>query len=264
MGRDLTFTRRYFGAGLLLVLAVGFAQVGQAQVGSTLTVFAASSLTNAFNEVGPAFQRAHPGQQVRLNFGASSALRSQIQLGAPADLFASADYEQMEPLQKAGLVSAPATFARNRLTVVVPKENPARLGSPRDLGRPGLRLVTTAEAVPIGRYTREVLVKLGKERGYPANYLAQVNRNVVSREPNVRAVLAKVELGEADAAVVYETDARASKRVKAISIPEKVNVIAEYPVAVLSGSANKTGAEAFVRYVRSSAGRAVLTRHGFR
>lgn len=264
MGQSLTFTRRYVGVGLLLALAVGFAQAGTAAPGSAITVFAASSLTNAFNEVGPAFQRAHSGQPVRLNFGASSALRSQIQLGAPADVFASADYEQMGPLQKAGLVNAPATFARNRLTVVVPKENSAKLRSPRDLARSGLRLVTTAEAVPIGRYTREVLVKLGKERGYPVDYAAQVNRNVVSREPNVRAVLAKVELGEADAAMVYETDARASTRVTTISIPEKANVIAEYPVAVLAASANKPGAEAFVRYLRSNAGRAILKRHGFR
>jgi molybdate transport system substrate-binding protein len=250
---------------VLAALAAGLERAGNTQANrGTLTVFAASSLTNAFNELAPTFQRAHPELQVRLNFGASSALRSQIQLGAPADVFASADYEQLEPLRKAGLVSAPTTFARNRLTVVVPNENPAKLHSPRDLARPGLRLVATAEAVPIGRYTQEALAKLARERGYPADFVVQVNRNVVSREPNVRAVLAKVELGEADAAVVYESDARASTRVKAISIPEKANIIAEYPVAVLAGSANKPGAEALVRYLRSRAGRAILKRHGFR
>lgn len=230
----------------------------------TVTVFAASSLTNAFNELGPAFQRAYPGQQVRFNFGASSALRSQLQLGTPADVFASADYEQLEPLQKAGLVGAPNTFARNRLTVVVPKENPSKLRSPRDLARPGFRLVTTAEAVPIGRYTQVTLRKLGSQPGYPPDYVNRVNRNVASREPNVRAVLAKVELGEADAAIVYETDARASFRVKAIPIPEKANVMAEYPVAVVSASGNKSGAEDFIRLLRSSTGRAVLKRYGFR
>lgn len=255
------------GLCLLLVAVAVLGWKGAERVQAdrrTVTVFAASSLTNAFNELGPAFQRAHPGQQLRFNFGASSALRSQIQLGSPADVFASADHEQMEPLQKAGLVSAPTTFARNRLTVVVPKENPAKLGSPRELARPGLRLVTTAEAVPIGRYTQETLKKLGTQPGYPPDFANLVNRNVASREPNVRAVLAKVELGEADAAIVYETDARASSRVKTIPIPENANVVAEYPVAVVSAGGNKSGAEDFIRLLRSSAGRAVLKRYGFR
>jgi len=265
MEQNLTPVWRWVACGLWLALALGLARVGHTQSDQgAITVFAASSLTNAFKEIGPAIQRAHPEHPVRFNFGASSALRSQIQLGAPADVFASADYEQMEPLRKAGLVSAPVTFARNRLTVVVPKGNPGKLSSPRDLARPGLRLVTAAGAVPIGRYTQEVLGKLGQEPGYPAGYAARVNQNVVSREPNVRAVLAKVELGEADAAVVYETDARASTRVKSIPIPETANVIAEYPVAVVAASANKSAAEAFVRVLRSNGAREILKQHGFR
>lgn len=265
MQKNLARSRRCLVAGLWLALAACLARSGSTQPHrGAITVFAASSLTQVFNEIGPAFQRAHPEQPVRFNFGASSALRSQIQLGAPADVFASADSEQMAPLQNAGLVTSAAAFARNRLAVVVPTNNPARLRSPQDLARPELRLVTTAQAVPIGRYTQEMLGRLGRERGYPSDFAARVNRNVVSREPNVRAVLAKVELGEADAAVVYETDARASSRVKAISIPEKANVIAEYPVAVVAASANRPGAEAFVRFLRSTSGRAFLKQHGFR
>jgi molybdate transport system substrate-binding protein len=230
----------------------------------TVTVFAAASLTRVFTELGPVFQRAHPGQQVRFNFGASSALRSQIQLGAPADVFASADHEQMAPLRKVRLVDAPATFARNRLALVVPLANPARIRSPRDLDQRGLRLVTTAPAVPIGRYTQQALARLAKLPGYPADFVARVNRNVVSREPNVRAVLAKVELGEADAAVVYETDGRASRRVKVLPIPEKANLIAEYPAAVVTATHQRDGAEAFVRFLQSPAARRVLKRYGFR
>lgn len=266
MRRNYSLTRRHLVTGLLPALAIGVAinRSGQAQPASSVTVFAASSLTNAFNEIGPAFRRAHPALQLRFNYGASSALRSQIQLGSPADVFASADKEQMEPLRKAGLVSPPTIFARNRLTMVVPKENPAKLQTPRDLARPGLRLVATASSVPIGRYTQDALAKLGLEPGYPADFSAKVNRNVVSREPNVRAVLAKVELGEADAALVYETDARGSARVRAIAIPEKANVVAEYPIAVLTASGNKSGAEAFVQFLRSHTGRSILKRHGFR
>ena len=253
--------RWLIGAATALVLLAGLP--APAQPGS-ITVFAASSLTTAFTEIGGAYEKAHAGVAVRFNFAASSALRSQLQLGTPADVFASADREQLEPLEKAGLAVKPVVFAHNRLTMVVPKENPAKLRSPKDLARSGLRLVSTSEAVPIGRYTGEALEKLGGLPGYPADFAGRVKANVVSREPNVRAVLAKVELGEADAAIVYETDARSSSRVTAISIPEKANVIAEYPIAVIGNSANRETATDFVRFVRSKAGRVILQRYGFR
>lgn len=257
--------RRRLGLGLLAALvAATVAPPGAQSDDGTVTVFAAASLTRAFSELGPVFQRAHPGRQVRFNFGASSALRSQIQLGAPADVFASADHEQMAPLRRARLVDAPVIVARNRLALVIPIANAAHIRSPRDLDRPGLRLVTTAAAVPIGRYTQQALSRLAKLPSYPADYVARVNRNVVSREPNVRAVLAKVELGEADAAVVYETDGRASRRVTVLPIPEKANLTAEYPAAVLTASSHRDGAEAFVRFLQSPAARRVLKRYGFR
>jgi molybdate transport system substrate-binding protein len=212
----------------------------------------------------PVFESANPRHSLRLNFGASSQLRAQIEQGAPADVFASADGAQMEPLVRAKLADSPVVFARNRLTVVVPTANPGKLRSSKDLARPRLRLVTTAENVPIGRYTAQVLGNLAKTRGYPADFAERVNANVVSREANVRTVLAKVELGEADAAVVYETDAKASRRVRSLSIPPTANVVAEYPIAVVAGSRNAEGAERFLRFVRSPAGARILRRHGFR
>lgn len=224
----------------------------------TLTVYAAASLTEAFTDLKPLFERENPGARVRLSFGASSQLQAQLRQGAPVDVFASADYAQMRPLAAAGLVSPPQTFARNRLAVVLPAVNPGRVRGLADLGRPGLRVVATAESVPIGRYTQEVLRKLG------GDFARRVNANVVSRETNVRAVLAKVELGEADAAFVYESDAAGSRRVKRIPIPERVNVAAEYPIAVVGATPNRALAEAWVRLVLSPRGQSVLKRRGFR
>jgi len=248
----------------LLVSGFAVERTGAVAAPRAVTVFAASSLTNTFNAVEQEIKKVHPDLDLQLNFGASSALRSQLQLGAAADVFASADYEQMAPLQKAGLVGEPKTFARNRLTIVLPVENRAGIRSPKDLARPGLRLVTTSDTVPVGHYTRQALGKLAALRGYRPDFVARFNAGVVSREPNVRSVLAKTELGEADAAIVYETDALSSRRVKSIPIPEEANVTAEYPIAILKGAPNRAGAEQFVRFLRSDRGRAILKRFGFR
>jgi molybdate transport system substrate-binding protein len=260
MARRSSLILAIFSLGVLALAG----QPRPAQSARPVTVFAAASLTNAFNAASEDFRRANPGYEVRFSFAASSALRSQLQLGASAEVFASADHEQMAPLVEAKLVKAPVVFARNRLTVVVPTANRANINSPRDLARTNLRVVTTAEQVPIGRYTREALGQLALLPGYPRDYVARVNANVVSREPNARSVLVKTELGEADAAIVYESDARSSERVRAIAIPEKANVIAEYPVAVLRAASNRPGAESFVRYLRSERGRKLLKRFGFR
>jgi molybdate transport system substrate-binding protein len=229
-----------------------------------LTVFAAASLTEAFDALRPEFERAHPGVTLQLSFGASSTLRAQIEQGAPADLFASADYEQMQPLVAQRLVLPPRTFARNRLTVAVPLSNPGKVRTVQDLARPGLRLVSTAEQVPIGRYTQQVLEKLSHTHGFPSDFANRVNANVLSREANVRAVLVKIELGEADAAIVYETDARSSPRVRPIPIPPSANNTAAYPIAILTNTPNRPAATAFVRFLLSKRGRAILKRHGFR
>jgi molybdate transport system substrate-binding protein len=229
-----------------------------------VTVYAAASLADAFNAVKAEFERSDPGWRIRLNFGASSQLRTQIEQGAPADVFASADYAQMGPLAREGLIHAPVILARNRLTVVVPNANPGRVGKAEHLARPGLRIVTTAESVPIGRYTRQLLENLEKTRGYPPDFARRVSANVVSREANVRSVLAKVELGEADAAIVYESDAKSSRRSRAIPVPASANVTAEYPIAVVKAARSPVGAERFIRFARGKAGARILRRYGFR
>lgn len=266
-GNRTPFLHAWRLCGLLAVpgLAVGCApgRTRTAAAKEPVTIFAAASLTHAFQAVGDEFAQAEPGHPVRFSFAASSALRSQIELGAAADLFASADYEQMRPLVASKLVETPRTFARNRLTLIIPKANPAGISSPQDLAKPGLRLVTTSEQVPIGRYTRTLFANLARLPGYPADYPTRVSRNFVSREPNVRSVLTKTELAEADAAVVYETDARASRRVKSIPIPGEANVVAEYPIAVVRSARNRAGAEAFARFLQSGQGQAVLQRFGF-
>lgn len=252
---------------LLLGILLAAAPVAVPPAGAgerVITVFAAASLTDALRALAPEFAKASGGVKLRNNLGASSALRTQIEQGAPADVFASADREQMEPLVRARRVETPVTFARNRLVFVTPLSNPAGLRSLKDLGRPGLRLVATSEAVPVGKYTREILERLARRKEYGRDFPRRVTANVVSREPNVRGLLAKVELGEADAAFVYETDARASKRVRTFPIPEAVNVVAEYPIAIVTGAAHRPDALAFVRFVRSARGQAVLRRCGFR
>lgn len=251
------------GGALALAAFGGAGLLARAQFG-TVTVLAASSLTEAFRDMAPEWERHNPGMKLRFSFGASSQLRTQIEQGAPADVFASADAETMDALVKAGRVETPWTFAENTLILVTPSSNPGRINSLTDLGRPGLRLIATPETVPIGRYTQEALTKLGALKGFGPDFPARVNRNVVSREANVRALLTKVEIGEADAAFVYASDARSSTRARAIPLPDAATVVADYPIAVVDGARNRRGADAFVRYVLSGQAQSVLRRHGFR
>jgi molybdate transport system substrate-binding protein len=250
---------RWLGAAALL-LALVPASVSAAD----LTVFAAASLTDAFKEIGTAFERGHPGTKVAFNFAASSLLRTQIEQGAPADVFASADMAQMEPLVKAGKVRDVASFTRNRLVVVTPAANPGRIQRVQDLDQPGRRLGITAEQVPIGRYTRQALAKMSGPGGLGSDFQQKVLANVVTQEANVRALLTKVELGELDAAIVYASDAvAAGPKVRAIAIPSRYNEIAGYPVGVVVASANPGDAAAFARFLRSGSAQGVLKRYGF-
>jgi molybdate transport system substrate-binding protein len=227
-------------------------------------VFAAASLTEAFQELGPLFAKARPAVKVTFSFAASSLLRTQIEQGAPADLFASADREQLEPLARAGLVGRPVDFARNRLVIVTPAANPGKIRRPEDLARPGLRLVITAEQVPIGRYTRQALAKMSAPGAFGPAFQPAVMRNVASQEPNVRGLLAKVTLGEADAAIVYVTDALAGgDQVRAVPIPDRYNEIALYPAAVVARSPHAAAAARFLAFLRSKTGRTILKKHGF-
>jgi molybdate transport system substrate-binding protein len=229
----------------------------------TLTVYAAASLTEAFTEIGEAFEAAHPHVNIVFNFGGSQNLRTQIEQGAPADVFASANAREMEALMVGNLVERDASrvFLSNRLVVIVPAENPAGISTLQDLGKPGLTIVLAAEEVPAGRYAREVLLNLNALFG--ADYRNQVLKNVVSNEDNIRQAVTKVQLGEADASIVYVSDAVAVPELHRIEVPEDMNVIAEYPIAPLAGSANPALAREFIDYVLSSAGQAMLEKWGF-
>lgn len=226
-------------------------------------VFAASSLTDAFREIGDALA-VERGVTVRFNFAGSSQLRTQLEQGATADVFASADQIQLDRARSAGLIAGPdRAFAENRLVIVAPAANPAAVASPADLARPGLRLVTAGPEVPIGVYTQHVLDVLSQDLRYGADFKDQVNANVVSREPNVRQVLAKVQLGEADVAVVYRSDATATGDLLTLEVPEAASVVPAYPIALVKGGENPDGGQTFVEYVLSPAGQAILARWGF-
>jgi molybdate transport system substrate-binding protein len=251
-----------------LIAAVAAPPVARAQTAPArpearkeLTVFAAASLKDAFEAVAPVFERAHPGSKVRLNLAGSQELRTQIEQGARADVFASADLKHMATLEKAGLVERPAVFARNEPVIVVPRGNPARILALVDLPKTR-RLVVGAPEVPIGGYTVKIFDAAARKHG--ADLRAKLEASVVSRELNVRQVLAKVTLGEADAGIVYRTDAQSAKdKVEVIAIPAELNVIAEYPVAVVKASPQPALARAWVDLLLSAGGQRQLAAAGF-
>jgi molybdate transport system substrate-binding protein len=233
---------------------------------STLTVYAAASLTDAFNELGRTFETGHPGVTVQFNFAGSQQLVSQLEQGATADVFASADQRWMSHAAEKGLVEGDATiFAGNRLVVIVPRTNPARIGSLQDLARRGTKVVMAAEVVPAGTYSREALKNLAGAPGFPPEYDRRVLANVVSQEENVKGVVAKVQLGEADAGLVYRSDVTpaVSRFVRVFEIADPYNVVASYPIAVLKGAQNPQAARQFVDLVSSEEGQRVLGKHGF-
>jgi molybdate transport system substrate-binding protein len=232
---------------------------------SVLTVYAAASLTEAFRELGRTFERRQPGLAVRFNFAGSQQLAVQLEQGAPADVLAAADQRWMEYAGEKGLVEGEArVFARNRLVVIVPRANPARIGRLQDLARRGTKLVLAAEAVPAGRYSREAIAKLASAPGFPPAYERDVLANVVSQEENVRSVVAKVQLGEADAGLVYRSDVTpaVSGHVRLLGVPDAYNVIASYPIAVLKTARNPEAARRFLALVTSADGQRVLQQHG--
>jgi molybdate transport system substrate-binding protein len=249
---------------ILLILVLGACStVSSNPAPRTLTVYAAASLTEAFTEMGDAFEASHTGVSLTFNFGGSQNLRTQIEQGAPVDVFASANAKEMDTLVAQNLVQAgaPKVSLTNQLVVILPKENPADIISLEDLGKPGLKLVLAAEEVPAGRYAREILEKLNAMFG--AEYRDQVLANVVSNEDNIRQAVTKVQLGEADASIVYVSDAVAVPELQKIEIPAEMNVVAEYPIARLAGSSNPDLANDFIEYVLSPDGQATLKKWGF-
>jgi molybdate transport system substrate-binding protein len=226
-----------------------------------VVVFAAASLRDVFSSLGKDFEKAHPGVEVSFHFAGTQELRTQLEQGAAVDVFASADMRHMNELQGAGLVAAPVVFARNEPVIVVSKESAGLVASVADLPKVS-RLVVGAPEVPIGKYTQQILEKASGSLG--SNFAARVEANIVSREMNVRQVLSKVSLGEAQAGVVYRTDALSAKEaVGVVAIPGEMNVLAEYPIAVTQAPPHPELARAWVELVRSEAGQKALAAAGF-
>jgi molybdate transport system substrate-binding protein len=231
----------------------------------TLTVFAAASLTGAFQEIGKKYETANPGVTVNFNFAGSQILRTQLEQGALADVFASADHTNMDLLVTDNLVAVNTymDFATNQLIVILPPGNPGNVQALRDLAKPQLKLVLADASVPAGNYARQVLSMMSKDPKFGADFSSKVLNNVVSNETDVKQVVTKVELGEADAGIVYVSDAAAATDLATISIPENFNVTASYPIAILSSAPEPKLAAEFVGYVLSPAGQAVLGKWGF-
>jgi molybdate transport system substrate-binding protein len=265
-------SRSAFGpllAALALSLAIlaPFAAPGAAAPArqATLTVFAASSLTDALKDMGQAFE-TEKSTPVTFSFGASTQLRTQLQQGASADIFASADQAQMDNARGDGSIAGPdVTFATNRLVVITPKNNPGNLQSAADIANPGIKFVTAAPEVPIGVYTQNMFDTMSHISVFGSDFKARANANIVSREPNVRQVVAKVQLGEADAAVVYFTDVTPSSApdLMTIPIPDDLNTLATYPIALVTHGPQAELGQAFIDLVMSPAGQAILGKWNF-
>jgi len=233
----------------------------------TITVFAAASLTDAFTAIGNQFESRHPGVKIIFNFAGSQQLAQQLLQGAPADVFASANPDQMQVVITNHRVDPGSVqlFAHNRLVIIFPKDNPAGIKTLQDLTKPGLRLVLAAPEVPVGGYSQVFLKKASQGSYLGQDYKNLVTKNVVSYEDNVRFVLAKVALGEADAGIVYTSDINGDngKKVGQVDIPDDLNVIASYPISAVSDSSLPELANAFVKFVLSQEGQTILSQYGF-
>jgi molybdate transport system substrate-binding protein len=254
------------GATATPATAVAATPVAFPEGGGNLTVFAAASLTDAFNTMGKDLEAAHPGLKITFNFAGSQQLVTQLTEGASADVFASANNAQMQAAVDGGvIVGAPQTFVENRLAIIVPKDNPAGVQSPADLAKKGLKLDLAAPAVPVGKYARVSICQMGADTAtYGQGFVQKVAANIVSEENNVKAVVTKIQLGEADAGIVYTTDVtkEVAGQVKLIEIPQPVNVVATYPVAAVKGG-NTQLAQAFISYLLGPDGQATLKQFGF-
>ena len=237
---------------------------GSGERGGTLTVLAASSLTDAFGELSETFEERNPGTEVQASFESSSTLLTQIRQGAPADVFASAAEEEMDAAVEDGLVAGePEVFVKNREVVMVPKGNPAGIREFRDVAEPGVRLVLAEEGVPVADYAVEVLRKANAE--YGEGFEEDVLSNVVSREADVRASVNRVALGDADATFGYASDFTPDVRdkVEVVPIPRGLNIVATYPIAVLEDAESPKLAREWVELVTSEEGQRVLRKWNF-
>jgi molybdate transport system substrate-binding protein len=230
----------------------------------TLTIYAAASLRGALARVAAEYPVTHPGAALTVSTDSSAALEAQIEQGAPADVFLSADTKSPERLIALGLAADAVPFAGNALTIIVPNANPGAIHGPIDLARPGVRIVAAGSAVPITSYAMRLVANLARQPGYPADYAAACEANVVSREDNVSAIVSKVALGEGDAGIVYVTDGRSSTQVTAVDVPPDANVVATYAGAVIRASRQHAAARTFLLWLAGRDGQAVLAQFGFR
>jgi len=250
---------------ILLCLLVGGINI-QAQGNQQLVIFAAASLTDAFEAMATAFEAEHPNVEILYNFSGSSTLSTQLSQGAPADLFASANPNQMQSAVDEGRIAGtPQTFAQNRLVLIVPADNPANITSLDDLATDGISLILAAPDVPVRTYTDTMLDLLLNDPAYGQLYRDAVMANLVSEEPNVRQVSAKIAFGEADAGIVYLSDVTPdiAEDVLAFPIPNDINTIATYPIAITDDSPNPDLAQEFIDFVLSPTGQSILEEWGF-
>ena len=243
------------------------AMLAQQVSGSELTVFAAASLNEAFRAVAEEYKSTNPGQKITFNFAGSQQLAQQLAQGAPVEVFASANMKQMTEAVQSGRIDSVSikVFVHNRLIIVFPKENTAEIHSLHDLSKPRLKIILADNAVPAGQYAIEFLERCNRSAAFDSLFKQKVLGNVVSYEENVKAVLSKVVLDEADAGIVYTSDVgkNAAEHVGTIEIPDDVNVIATYPIAVVRDGKSPEQAEKFVRYILSDEGQTILARFGF-
>jgi molybdate transport system substrate-binding protein len=231
---------------------------------AALTIFGAASLKGVLDKVKTTDEAANPGTTLTISTDSSATLETQIEQGAPADVFLSADTTNPKKLVDKGLAAGAAvTFAGNKLTIIVPTANPARITSPKDLARTGVKVIAAGDAVPITKYATVLVANLAKESGYPADFAAKYTANIASKEDNVKAIVAKIELGEGDAGIAYVTDAMASTKVTAVDVPDTANVPATYSGVVVKASKNAAAAQAFLTRFAGPDGQAILGSFGF-
>jgi molybdate transport system substrate-binding protein len=231
---------------------------------ASLTIYAAASLKAVMAKVQTAYEAANPGTMLSISTDSSAALETKIEQGAPADLLLSADTANPQKLVDKGLAAGSITkFAGNLLTVIVPVANPAGIQTPADLAKPGIKVIAAGDTVPITKYATQLVANLARQPGYPADFVAQYTANIVSNEDNVAAVVAKIELGEGDAGIVYVTDAKTSTKVTTVAVPDAANVPATYGGVVVKASPNVAPAQAFLAWLAGPDGQSILASFGF-
>jgi molybdate transport system substrate-binding protein len=263
-GRKTMIKKHVFVA--LIAAIVLASSVGLAEEPKELIVFTAASLTGAFGEIGQMYKN-QTNIEVAFNFDGSQALRTQIENGAYADVFVSANKKQMNAVKNSGLMnnSSIIIFTKNKLSLIVPKENPAKISNLSDLAKPGLKIVIGTKDVPVGDYALQIISKLGNDSAYGPDYKTKVLANVISQETNVNYVVTKVALGEADVGFAYVSDVteELASKVDKIDIPDEYNIIAEYPLGILLESKYPAESQEFMNLVMSDEGKAALEKYGF-